>query len=260
MTISKRTRFGALALAGFAAALLASPSARARRNPARAYCTQLGYEYIRGRSPEGIIGICKLPGDRYVDAWRFYQGEVGLEHSYCAQQGLEARLVEDPEVCWRCVACVMPDGALMPAAKAMALNTWESVCGDGHCGTMENVGNCPGDCSSGLYDEYCDGIEDGVCDRDCPPADDPDCEAVVADGGVQGGGGEASGCGCRAATPPDLGLLGALVLGLGLSRLSRARSRRSRRARATCGRDPRGTRAPRTGPSSTSTCGHSGRR
>lgn len=205
--------------------LLASRPAASRLNPARVYCEQLGFEYIRGHTPSGVVGICKLPGDRMVPAWAFLAGEVALEHSYCAQQGLEARHVEDPEVCWSCTACVMPSGELVPAVRAMGMNTAESICGDGRCGTMENIGNCPSDCSSGLYDEFCDGLADGVCDRDCPPEDDPDCASTpAADGGSSGGGGEApapSGCGCAATAPASLGLWGLGLAALGLVRRRR---------------------------------------
>ena len=110
--------------------LLAAAPALGMRNPARVYCTALGYDYIRGRTPEGVIGVCKLPGDRYVDAWRFYLGEVALDFSYCAQQGLEPRRVDDPTICRGCTACVMPDGAVLPVAAAMGLRVAESVCGD----------------------------------------------------------------------------------------------------------------------------------
>jgi len=40
----------------------------------------------------------------------------------------------------------------------------------------ENYNTCPQDCSSGGKDEYCDGIEDSICDPDCTEKEDPDCE------------------------------------------------------------------------------------
>lgn len=199
--------------------LLAAAPALGMRNPARVYCTALGYDYIRGRTPEGVIGVCKLPGDRYVDAWRFYLGEVALDFSYCAQQGLEPRRVDDPTICRGCTACVMPDGAVLPVAAAMGLRVAESVCGDGRCGTMESFGNCPQDCTSGLYDDFCDGQADGICDRDCAADADPDCTAAPTDGGVGPGPTpqppEGSGCGCGAASPGAV-LGWALLFGLAL--------------------------------------------
>ncbi len=39
----------------------------------------------------------------------------------------------------------------------------------------EHHGNCPKDCHSGSADNYCDEIEDGTCDPDCPQEQDIDC-------------------------------------------------------------------------------------
>jgi hypothetical protein len=59
-----------------------------------------------------------------------------------------------------------------------------SPCGDGACTTCldpanpyacENHSNCPRDCPSGGEDQFCDGLEDGVCDPDCKEEEDPDC-------------------------------------------------------------------------------------
>lgn len=43
----------------------------------------------------------------------------------------------------------------------------------------ENFGNCPQDCSSSGKDNYCNPIENVVCDPDCGPGQDPDCEVEV---------------------------------------------------------------------------------
>ncbi|MCK4491148.1 MAG: hypothetical protein KAU03_00890, partial [Candidatus Altiarchaeales archaeon] len=40
---------------------------------------------------------------------------------------------------------------------------------------IENHLNCPMDCPSGGQDDYCDGLEDGICDPDCAVDEDPDC-------------------------------------------------------------------------------------
>jgi len=49
-------------------------------------------------------------------------------------------------------------------------------CGNSVCDSMENHKNCPQDCPSGSEDGYCDWIEDGICDPDCYPWEDLDCE------------------------------------------------------------------------------------
>ena len=43
------------------------------------------------------------------------------------------------------------------------------------CETGENYGNCNNDCPSGSPDNYCDGVEDDICDPDCSQDSDKDC-------------------------------------------------------------------------------------
>ena len=40
----------------------------------------------------------------------------------------------------------------------------------------EHFGNCPQDCSSSGKDNYCNPVKNVVCDPDCGPGEDPDCE------------------------------------------------------------------------------------
>jgi len=162
--------------------IIGSGGAYALKNPAAVYCEQMGYEYIIVSTEIGEKGVCKLPGDRLVNAWWFLRGEVGAEHSYCKKQGYEIKTVTDIEKCSyifssKCALCVLPDGTEIEVAKLMKLNFNESECGDGTCGMPENFKTCPGDCPSGEIDEYCDGISDGKCDPDCEYSNrtDPDC-------------------------------------------------------------------------------------
>ncbi|MBW2971283.1 hypothetical protein KY320_03940 [Candidatus Woesearchaeota archaeon] len=64
-------------------------------------------------------------------------------------------------------------------------------CGNGACDNSETYLLCPEDCPSGGYDNYCDKIEDRICDPDCTN-DDPDCAGFQAAktnrGGAAGGG------------------------------------------------------------------------
>lgn len=46
---------------------------------------------------------------------------------------------------------------------------------NGFCGGNENYGTCPIDCKSGMKDDYCDRIIDGICDPDCE-GKDLDCK------------------------------------------------------------------------------------
>ncbi len=48
-------------------------------------------------------------------------------------------------------------------------------CGNGRCEENENYENCPKDCPSGSEDEYCDKVEEGICDPDCSRSEDKDC-------------------------------------------------------------------------------------
>ena len=154
------------------------PPTSAMVDPAASYCSALGYEYLRGLTKRGEIALCRLPNDQIVDAHSFLSGKVALEWSYCAQQGYEAKRVEDSEICKDCTVCVLEDGTEIEVTKLMGLDFRETWCGDGTCGTSEDYGTCPEDCPSGGIDEYCDGVSDGECDPDCAVfgGDDPDCE------------------------------------------------------------------------------------
>jgi hypothetical protein len=52
-------------------------------------------------------------------------------------------------------------------------------CNDGICDYLEgeNYLSCPEDCPSGSRDGYCDKVDDGICDEDCKPEEDPDCNS-----------------------------------------------------------------------------------
>jgi putative hemolysin len=159
---------------------------RAMLNPSAVYCEACGYIYIIETVPEGEVGLCELPDGQKVDAWDFLRGNVALEWSYCAQQGYEAKHVEESDICWDCTVCVLPDGSEIEVTELMELSFEETSCGDGTCGIPENYETCPEDCPSGSQDGYCDGIEDGICDPDCESGLDPDCGEEVPGGGLSG--------------------------------------------------------------------------
>lgn len=53
-----------------------------------------------------------------------------------------------------------------------------NICGDGICHRNENHISCSQDCPSGLEDDFCDEIKDGICDPDCSKNEDIDCKST----------------------------------------------------------------------------------
>ncbi len=155
--------------------LLVSP-APALRDPSAVYCSAMGYTFTIGHSAAGEVGYCTLPDGKTVDAWRFLQGKEGSGQGYCAKKGFSQKVVYDPGTCI-VFMCVLPDGSEVEVTRLMNLSFAESRCGDRTCGFPENHLTCPADCPPGATDEYCDGIIDGRCDRDCRNTllGDPDC-------------------------------------------------------------------------------------
>ena len=158
--LPKATLFTLLLLA---ASMLAAP-AGAMINPSAAYCTALGYQYTDTVASDGAMtGYCVLPGNQNVDAWKFLQGSVSPDMSYCRQQGLEVRTVSDPAVCGMlgstCAVCVKADGSTREVTNMMGLDFREKIC---------NANTC------------CDPAKDATCSiaatpAPCQPGVDPDC-------------------------------------------------------------------------------------
>jgi putative hemolysin len=169
-----------LVAAAMLAALPVAPAA-AMKNPAAVYCGAMGYMYMTEETPAGTLGLCRMPGGTTVDAWKFLQGSAGQEFSYCARQGYRQQVVRSYRTCGEfglgeCLVCVLPDGRTEEVTQLMNLSFAETSCGDRSCGIPENVLSCPADCTSGGWDNLCDGKRDGRCDPDCPDgAGDPDC-------------------------------------------------------------------------------------
>jgi putative hemolysin len=169
-------------LLGILLVLISSSVCADRINPAMKYCEELGYQYnynISTGSEE-----CILPNGNSVIAWKFLLGEVAQEYSYCVKNGLEIRVVNNPEICSdlgleTCAVCIFPDNKEIEVTKAMNLTLITGYCGNNFCNIGETYDTCPKDCSSGTVDGYCDKISDGICDNDCViqqmPASDIDC-------------------------------------------------------------------------------------
>lgn len=58
------------------------------------------------------------------------------------------------------------------------VQVFAKVCGDKECQGHESYENCSEDCPSGSADDYCDHIEDGVCDFDCQNIKDADTDCT----------------------------------------------------------------------------------
>jgi putative hemolysin len=105
---------------------------------------------------------------------------VAPEYGYCHQAGYDTKTVSDRTVCQeiyssRCAVCVMPGGNEIEESKLMNLSFSEATCGDGACAPFfENYSLCQADCPSGGRDRYCDRVQDGIVDPDCPAGEDPD--------------------------------------------------------------------------------------
>lgn len=147
------------------------------RNPASVYCDALGYTYTTVMTKDGEQGFCGLPNGKVVDAWKFLQGKVALEWSYCAQKGLLYKHYGENDnnvICRDCLVCILDNDKKVEVTQYMGLNFDPTICGDGTCGMPENYNSCPQDCPSGGMDEYCDKVKDGRIDPDCKKGEDPD--------------------------------------------------------------------------------------
>jgi putative hemolysin len=152
------------------------------KNPSAVYCEEMGYEFVVNNTEEGDVGICILPNGSSVGAWNFLKGKVAKEYSYCEKQGYVLKTIEDSEKCssifsYDCAVCVKEDGEEIEVTKLMNLSYNEGVCGDDYCFELEeSYETCPQDCPFNQKDGYCDMIPDGICDPDCSPEEDIDCE------------------------------------------------------------------------------------
>jgi len=158
-------------------------------NPAAVYCGSLGFKYVTESTEKGDFGYCILADNQKVDAWKFVQGEVAPEKSYCTKKGYELKVVNDYDICGKrlltesCAVCVLPNGTEQEVTETMGLTFQETTCGDKRCGFPEDFKSCPSDCKSGGTDELCDGVKDARCDPDCviqkKTDEDPDCANAV---------------------------------------------------------------------------------
>ena len=55
------------------------------------------------------------------------------------------------------------------------VGSFADTCGDNICESQESYESCTKDCRSGSKDDFCDAVNDGICDPDCPANMDADC-------------------------------------------------------------------------------------
>ncbi|MBI2541451.1 hypothetical protein HYV80_01965 [Candidatus Woesearchaeota archaeon] len=56
------------------------------------------------------------------------------------------------------------------------VSSFADTCGNSKCEGHESHESCTKDCSSGSKDDFCDQIKEGICDPDCIPKLDSDCQ------------------------------------------------------------------------------------
>jgi len=160
------------------------PSSYALKNPASVYCGALGFTSFTNTTDQGETDYCQISSSLSVDSWKFLQGKVAQEFSYCKKMGYDIKTVTDITICERlateeCAVCIFPNKTEVEVTKLMNLDFREGKCGDGPCAIGETYFNCPQDCPSGSIDIVCDKVKDGICDPDCVRLDmrdqDPDC-------------------------------------------------------------------------------------
>lgn len=61
------------------------------------------------------------------------------------------------------------------------VSSFADTCGNKICEDYESYESCTKDCSSGSKDDFCDSVNDGICDPDCSFKTDTDCEDKKTD-------------------------------------------------------------------------------
>ncbi|MGA2162228.1 MAG: DUF333 domain-containing protein [Methanoregula sp.] len=80
-------------------------------NPASSYCRGLGYQF--NIIPKTQEGICTFPDGSQCDAWDFFEGKCGTNHSYCEKHG--GNIITTTKNCpfsKECAACILSDGTV----------------------------------------------------------------------------------------------------------------------------------------------------
>jgi len=81
-------------------------------NPSSVYCQEMGGTIEINNTPIGQQGLCVLPDGTEYDAWRFLEGKLGQNYSWCFKNGYGIDTICDgmsPYSQCRSV-CIFPDG------------------------------------------------------------------------------------------------------------------------------------------------------
>ena len=96
------------------------------KNPAAAYCVDLGYEYSIVQSDEGDFSVCRFPDGTETEIWKFFSGQESREFNYCTKNGLNTKTVSDERCAYnnKCTLCVLEDGREEEVTRYMNLNVF----------------------------------------------------------------------------------------------------------------------------------------
>jgi len=112
-------------------------------NPAALYCRRLGYAYKVVRTEAGEQGLCVVAPGVEFDAWDFFKGKVGQEHSYAARHGYDVRTerVDHGSYIEEYAVCIArgPGKEEIPLLELMARNG-EPLTACGSCGYEPGAG------------------------------------------------------------------------------------------------------------------------
>jgi putative hemolysin len=91
----------------FLLSLLADPSTNSRiSDPASAYCHFMGYREVTRKDAKGAqYCVCIFPDGSECEAWQFFRGICGEEHSYCAKKGCETYSITEDKGTYRIISC-----------------------------------------------------------------------------------------------------------------------------------------------------------
>jgi len=127
-------------------------------------------------------GKCeKLKGENYENCPQDCPKPVICGDDICEEKENYGNCPEDCPSGGRDNYCdAIKDGICDPDCSPKIDPDCPGACGNNKCEYMEgeNYFICPEDCPSGSLDNYCDGLDDGICDPDCMGGEDPDCKGM----------------------------------------------------------------------------------
>jgi C1A family cysteine protease len=99
------------------------PSASALKNPSAVYCEELGYNYnviMMQDDASSQDGICIISPQVRLNAWDFFEGRIGQEHSYCEKNNLAVQITEGGKYSSNEALCVPKSGDIASVSVSLA--------------------------------------------------------------------------------------------------------------------------------------------